>query len=133
MFNYYCSALGSPYDLDYSPCINLYTYDTMTVPVVSAETANTYAGNLSSISGAFGIGQELVSFPSANQDQMFSGRNTSSEDIFHNMIFGTGLQYRRNKMIFQLIPSLTYNFREIDFQKSGKLFTINGGMFLKLR
>lgn len=87
MFNYYCSALGSPYDLDYSPCINLYTYDTMAVPVVSAETANTYVGNLSSISGAFGIGQELVSFPSANQDQMFSGRNTSTEDIYHNMIF----------------------------------------------
>ena len=87
MFNYYCSALGSPYDLDYSPCINLYTYDTMTVPVASTETANTYAGNLTSISGAFGIGQELVSFPSANQDQMFSGRNTSTEDIYHNMIF----------------------------------------------
>lgn len=87
MFNYFCSALGSPYDLDYNPCINLYTYDTMTIPVVSAETANTYAGNLSSIAGAFGIGQELVSFPSANQDQMFSGRNTSTEDIYHNMIF----------------------------------------------
>jgi hypothetical protein len=87
MFNYYCSALGSPYDLDFSPCVNLYTYDTMAVPVVSAETANTYAGNLTSISGTFGIGQELVSFPSANQDQMFSGRNTSTEDIYHNMIF----------------------------------------------
>lgn len=87
MFNYYCSALGSPYDLDYSPCVNLYSYDTLSVPVASAETANTYVGNLSSISGAFGIGQELVSFPSANQDQMFSGRNTSTEDIYHNMIF----------------------------------------------
>lgn len=87
MFNYYCSALGSPYDLDYSPCINLYTYDTLTVPVATTETANTYAGNLTAISGAFGIGMELVSFPSANQDQMFSGRNTSTEDIYHNMIF----------------------------------------------
>ena len=87
MFNYYCSALGSTYDLAYNPLVSLYTYDTMTVPVVSAETANTYAGNLTAISGAFGIGQELVSFPSANQDQMFSGRNTSTEDIYHNMIF----------------------------------------------
>jgi hypothetical protein len=87
MFNYYCSALGSTYDLDYNPLISLYTYDTLTVPVASTETANTYAGNLQSVSGAFGIGQELVSFPSANQDQMFSGRNTSTEDIYHNMIF----------------------------------------------
>lgn len=87
MFNYYCSALGSPYDLDYNPCINLYTYDTLAVPVASTETPNTYAGNLTSVSGAFGIGQELVSFPSANQDQMFSGRNTSTEDIYLNMIF----------------------------------------------
>ena len=87
MFNYYCSALGSPYDLDYSPCVNLYSYDTLAVPVASAETANTCVGNLTSISGSFGIGQELVSFPSANQDQMFSGRNTSTEDIYHNMIF----------------------------------------------
>ena len=59
----------------------------MAVPVVSAETANTSAGNLSSIAGSFGIGQELVSYPSANQDQMFSGRNTSTEDIYHNLIF----------------------------------------------
>ena len=87
MFNYYCSALGSTYDLNYNPLVSLYTYDTLTVPVASTETANTYAGNLQSVSGAFGIGQELVSFPSANQDQMFSGRNTSTEDIYHNMIF----------------------------------------------
>lgn len=89
MFNYYCSALGSPYDLDYNPCINLYTYDTLAIPAATTESANTYVGNLTSISGAFGIGQELVSFPSANQDQMFSGRNTSTEDIYHNMIFNT--------------------------------------------
>jgi hypothetical protein len=87
MFNYYCSALGSPYDLDYSPLISLYTYDTQVVPAATTETANTTANNLTSIAGAFGIGQELVSFPSANQDQMFSGRNTSTEDIYHNMIF----------------------------------------------
>lgn len=87
MFNYYASALGSPYDLDYSPFISLYTYDTQAVPIASTETANTTANNLTTISGAFGIGQELVSFPSANQDQMFSGRNTSTEDIYHNMIF----------------------------------------------
>jgi hypothetical protein len=87
MFNYYCSALGSPYDLDYNPLISLYTYDTMSIPIATAETPSTTAQNLTSIAGAFGIGQELVSFPSANQDQMFSGRNTSTEDIYMNLIF----------------------------------------------
>jgi hypothetical protein len=87
MFNYYCSALGSPYALDYNPLVSLYTYDTMSIPIATAETPNTTAQNLTSIAGAFGIGQELVSFPSANQDQMFSGRNTSTEDIYMNLIF----------------------------------------------
>jgi len=87
MFNYYCSALGSPYALDYNPLVSLHTYDTRAIPVATAETLNTTVGNLTSIAGSFGIGQELVSFPSANQDQMFSGRNTSTEDIYHNMIF----------------------------------------------
>jgi hypothetical protein len=87
MFNQYCSALGSPYALDYSPLISLYTYDTLAAPVATTETPNTTANNLTSIAGAFGVGQELVSFPSASQDQMFSGRNTSTEDIYHNLIF----------------------------------------------
>jgi hypothetical protein len=87
MFNYYASALGSPYDLNYNPLISLYTYDTKISQAATTETANTTVNNLTSVAGAFGIGQELVSFPSANQDQMFSGRNTSTEDIYHNMIF----------------------------------------------
>jgi hypothetical protein len=91
MFNYYASALGSPYDLQYNPLISLYTYDTKTTHAATTEVATGAAGtaaqNLSSVAGAFGVGQELVSFPSANQDQMFSGRNTSTEDIYHNMIF----------------------------------------------
>jgi len=87
MFNYFASALGSPYSLDHTPCLNLYTYDTLATPVADIETPNTTAENLSSIAGSFAIGQELVSFPSASQDQMFSGRNTSTEDIYHNLIF----------------------------------------------
>jgi hypothetical protein len=88
MFNYYCSALGSPYDLDYNPCINLTTYDTLTIPVATDETAASSVGNYNSIAGAFGVGIELQTYPSANNDQMFSGRNTTTEDIYHNMIFG---------------------------------------------
>ena len=87
MFNAYCSALGSPYDLDYNPLISLYTYDTRAIPVASAETANTCVGNLTSIAGAFGVGLELTSWPSANQDKMFSGRNSSNEDIYFNASF----------------------------------------------
>jgi len=87
MFNYYCSALGSPYSLTYNPLISLYTYDTLAVPVATTETPNTTANNLTSIAGAFGIGQELTSYPSANVDQMFAGRNTSTEDIYLNLQF----------------------------------------------
>jgi hypothetical protein len=87
MYNFYCSALGSPYSLSYNPLISQYTYDTMAIPVASTETPNTTANNLTSIAGAFGIGQELVSYPSANVDQMFAGRNTSSEDIYLNLQF----------------------------------------------
>jgi hypothetical protein len=87
MFNYFASALGSPYSLDHNPCINLFTYDTLVSPVADIETANTTAENLSSIAGSFAIGQELVSFPSASQEQFYSGRNCSTEDIYHNLIF----------------------------------------------
>lgn len=87
MYNFYCSALGSPYSLTYNPLISLYTYDTMAIPVASTETPNTAANNLTSIAGAFGIGQELVSYPSANVDQMFAGRNTQTEDIYLNLQF----------------------------------------------
>lgn len=48
------------------------------------------------------------------------------------MIFGMSLQYRRQNYIFKLTPSFTYNFREVDFQKSGGVFTLSGGVFLKL-
>lgn len=88
MWTYFASALGSPYSLDYSPAISLLTYDTLAVPVASAELAAVADGARSSISAAFAIGQELTSFPSADQDRMFSGRNTSTEDIYLNMIFG---------------------------------------------
>lgn len=88
MWTYFASALGSPYSLDFSPAISLHSYDTLDVPAASTEAASNADGALSSIAGAFSIGQELTSFPSANQDQMFSGRNTSTEDIYLNMIFG---------------------------------------------
>jgi hypothetical protein len=87
MYNYYCSALGSPYSLSYNPLISLYTYDTMAIPLATTETPNTAANNLTSIAGAFGIGAELTSYPSANVDQMFAGRNTSTEDIYLNLQF----------------------------------------------
>jgi hypothetical protein len=87
MFNFYCSALGSVYSLDYNPLISLYTYDTMAIPVATTETPDSATNNLTSIAGAFGIGQELVSYPSANAEQMFSGRNTTTEDIYLNLQF----------------------------------------------
>jgi hypothetical protein len=49
------------------------------------------------------------------------------------MTLGTGLQYRRNRYVFQFNPTLTYNFREIEFQKAGGVLSLNGGLFLKLK
>ena len=57
----------------------------------------------------------------------------NSKEAFHNMIVGTGLQYRRNKYVFQLNPTLTYNFREIELQKTGGVFSVTGGLLLKLK
>jgi len=87
MFQAYCSALGAPADLNYNPAVSLLTYETLAVPQASAETANTAVGNYSSVAGAFAIGMEFVSYPSAEQDGFFGGRNTTSEDIYLNMSF----------------------------------------------
>ncbi|MCP9768903.1 hypothetical protein EGI22_13370 [Lacihabitans sp. LS3-19] len=58
--------------------------------------------------------------------------NNMKNSNFHNMVFGSGLQYRRDRYIFQIFPSYTFNFREIDNQKTGGIFKLNGSILLKL-
>ncbi len=51
---------------------------------------------------------------------------------FHNMILGTGIQYRNDKYIFKIGPSYVYNFRESPFKKAGSVLGLQGGIYLKL-
>lgn len=87
MFMSYCSALGSPADINYTPLVSLYTFDTLVYPPSSTELPNAVTNNLTSISGSFGIAMEFSSFPSADQDRIFSGRNTTTETIYNNILF----------------------------------------------
>jgi hypothetical protein len=58
--------------------------------------------------------------------------NNLKNGNFHNMVFGIGIQYRRDRFLFQLFPSYTFNFRENDYKKTGGVFKINSSVLLKL-
>lgn len=88
----------------------------------------------------YGTHLDIKNYQSLNVEYNVQGeeiyqklQTKSSKEIFHNMTLGTGLQYRRNRYIFQFNPTLTYNFREIEFQKAGGVLSLNGGLFLKLK
>lgn len=88
----------------------------------------------------YGTHLDIKNYQSLNVEYNIQGeeiyqklQTKSSKEIFHNMTLGTGLQYRRNRYVFQFNPTLTYNFREIEFQKAGGVLSLNGGLFLKLK
>lgn len=88
----------------------------------------------------YGTHLDVKNYQSLNVEYNIQGeeiyqklQTKSSKEIFHNMTLGTGLQYRRNRYVFQFNPTLTYNFREIEFQKAGGVLSLNGGLFLKLK
>ena len=59
-------------------------------------------------------------------------QNKTKNASLHNMVFGAGLQYRKNRYIFQLTPTYTYNYREVEYQKAGGAFGLKGNLFIKL-
>lgn len=88
----------------------------------------------------YGTHLDIKNYQSLNVEYNIQGeeiyqklQTKSSKEVFHNMTLGTGLQYRRNRYVFQFNPTLTYNFREIEFQKAGGVLSLNGGLFLKLK
>lgn len=88
----------------------------------------------------YGTHLDIKNYQSLNVEYNIQGeeiyqklQTKSSKEIFHNMTLGMGLQYRRNRYVFQFNPTLTYNFREIEFQKAGGVLSLNGGLFLKLK
>lgn len=90
IFNFYMSALGSPNSLTHNPYINYYQYAQIAVPANSTEVPDGSANLIDSnagMNGSFGLGIELISFPSADASGMYSGRVTQTEDIFFNAIY----------------------------------------------
>lgn len=89
MFNFYMSSLGSANSLNHNPYINFYQYAQIATAANTTEdgpaTASTDTNG--GLMGCFGIGMELVSFPSADASGMFSGRNTQTEDVYFNAIY----------------------------------------------
>lgn len=66
-------------------------------------------------------------------EEIYTEFNTlAAKNSWHNMIFGIGGQYRRKNIIFQLSPTFLYNYREVDYVKSGGAIRINGSVLLKI-
>lgn len=68
-----------------------------------------------------------------NGEETYTEFNTlASENSWHNMILGIGLQYKLKNVAVQLSPTYLYNYREVDYIKSGGAFRINGGVLLNI-
>lgn len=77
-------AIGSVADINHEPNINMRDYDAV-VPVANAETAKIIAA--SSSSPSFMIGIDLETYSNADKDSIYSGYNTSTDDVFLNATF----------------------------------------------
>lgn len=68
-----------------------------------------------------------------NGEEIYTEFNTlASKNSWHNMILGVGLQYKFKNVAAQLSPTYLYNYREVDYIKSGGAFRINGGVLINL-
>ena len=72
-------AIGSVSDINHEPNIDLGDYD-VDVPTVNAETEN-YVDDTAS-SEAFFVGMDLETYSNADKDSIYSGYNTSNDDVF---------------------------------------------------
>lgn len=66
-------------------------------------------------------------------EEVYTEFNTlASKNSWHNMILGVGLQYKFKNLAFQLSPTYLYNYREVDYIKSGGAFRANGSILLNI-
>ena len=77
-------AIGSVSDINHEPNMNLLDYD-VDVPVVNAETEAVISSTSSSSS--FVVGMDLETYSNADKDSIYSGYNTSNDDVFWHMTF----------------------------------------------
>ena len=83
MFAECLKAIGSLSDLNHAPAIDFDTYN-IDVTEVSNETVNVIPTKMSS---SFYVGIDLENYSGADRSQLFSGTNTSSDDIFYNATY----------------------------------------------
>ena len=80
MFSELIKAIGSMSDLNYQPSIDKSSY------VMSKSVANSVAleanGASNVSSGSFYVGIDLENYINANKDNIFSGWNSNTDDIF---------------------------------------------------
>lgn len=74
-----CKAITSVSDINHCPTMNMYSYN-RTVNVANTETAVMMSA--SSISGNFLCGIDVETYANANKDEIFSGLNTTTSDVF---------------------------------------------------
>ena len=90
---------------------------------------------------AFSVGTVLdmsvyqtVQFESiyVGSEQFNSFEVNARNKVFHNLTFGTGLQYQRRRLSAQVTPFLLYDFRSTDYSATGGKLGLKGSVWLNL-
>ena len=79
-------AIGSVSDVNHEPNINIDDYDYDDLNSKANNETNAYVTSLAS-SPAFIVGMDLETYSNADKDSIYSGYNSSNDDIFWNMTF----------------------------------------------
>ena len=77
---------------------------------------------------------QAVQFESyyAGSEQFSSFEVNARNKVFHNLVFGTGLQYQRGRLSARMTPFLLYDFRETDYSAPGGKLGLKGSVWLNL-
>ena len=98
-----CKAIGSVSDINHCPTMNMYSYAKNGINAPNVETATVFS--TTSISNNFMIGVDMEVYANSTKDAIYSGYNSTTDDIFCQMQFG-GLANFGNAAI----PSLRFDF-----------------------
>ena len=60
-------------------------------------------------------------------------QNQREKSGFHNLVFGTGIQYEKNRFALQITPTYIYNFKEVDYLKTGGKFRLNTQLYYRIK
>jgi hypothetical protein len=88
MFAECLKAIGSISDINQQPSIDKASY-TLVNSVNTAALLDTATSVSSQYSGSFYIGIDVENYANAPKDQIFTGYNTNTEDVYAMLNFGT--------------------------------------------